>query len=70
MDTDQMKQLTLWHNKNQYQKIINNIMEIPEADRDYDLVCHLARAFNNQENYNEAIRYFWLWLGFISSRVS
>ncbi|SFE24308.1 Tetratricopeptide repeat-containing protein [Paenibacillus algorifonticola] len=58
MDKDLLKQLTLWHNKDQYEKIINKIMEIPEADRDYDLVCHLARALNNQENYNEAIKYF------------
>ncbi|UKS29586.1 Imm51 family immunity protein [Paenibacillus sp. HWE-109] len=58
MDKDLMEQLTLWHNKNQYKKIINKIMEIPEADRDYDLVCHLARALNNQENYAEAIKYF------------
>lgn len=58
MDKDLLKQLTLWHNKNQHEKIINKIIEIPEADRDYDLVCHLARALNNQENYNEAIKYF------------
>ncbi|WP_138751363.1 Imm51 family immunity protein [Paenibacillus sinopodophylli] len=58
MDKDLLKQLTLWHNKNKYEKIINKIIEIPEADRDYDLVCHLARALNNQEKYNEAIHYF------------
>ncbi|WP_081419007.1 Imm51 family immunity protein [Paenibacillus sp. Leaf72] len=58
MDKDLLKQLTLWHNKDQYEKIINKIMEIPEADRDYDLVCHLARALNNQDNYHEAIKYF------------
>ncbi|SDS83600.1 Tetratricopeptide repeat-containing protein [Paenibacillaceae bacterium GAS479] len=58
MDKDLLEQFTLWHNKNQYKKIINRIMEIPEAERDYDLVCHLARALNNQENYNEAIKYF------------
>ncbi|MEC0090821.1 Imm51 family immunity protein [Paenibacillus macquariensis] len=53
-----MEQLTLWHNKSQHGKIINKIMEIPETDRDYDLVCLLARALNNQEKYNEAIQYF------------
>lgn len=58
MDKDLLKQLTLWHNEDQYEKIINKIMEIPEADRDYDLVCHLARALNNQDNYKEAIEYF------------
>ncbi|WP_340003339.1 Imm51 family immunity protein [Paenibacillus sp. FSL K6-0276] len=58
MDKDLLKQLTLWHNKSQHAKIINKIMDIPEVDRDYDLVCLLARALNNQENYNEAIQYF------------
>lgn len=57
MDKDLMNELTLWHNKSQYKKIIKRIMEIPEADRDYDLVSHLARALNNQDNYNEAINY-------------
>lgn len=58
MDKDLLKQLTLWHNKNQYEKIVIKIKEIPEADRDYDLVCHLGRALNNQDNYNEAIKCF------------
>ncbi|MBH5316329.1 tetratricopeptide repeat protein [Paenibacillus sp. GSMTC-2017] len=58
MDNDLLKELTLWHNKNKYEKIINKIMEIPEPDRDYDLVCHLARALNNQDKYSEAINYF------------
>ncbi|MGO4372378.1 Imm51 family immunity protein [Paenibacillus sp. MCAF20] len=56
MDNDLLEQLTLWHNKNQYKKIINKIIEIPEADRDYELTCHLGRALNNQDNYNEAIK--------------
>ncbi|WP_337098817.1 Imm51 family immunity protein [Paenibacillus sp. YIM B09110] len=58
MDNALLEQLTLWHNKNQYKKIINKIIEIPEADRDYDLICHLGRALNNQDNYNEAIKCF------------
>jgi len=58
MDKDLLEQLTLWHNQDKYKKIIAKIMEIPEADRDYDLVCHLGRALNNQNNYNEAITYF------------
>lgn len=58
MDNDLLEQLTLWHNKNQYKKIINKIIEIPEADRDYELICHLGRALNNQDNYNEAIKCF------------
>ncbi|MDT9722110.1 Imm51 family immunity protein [Paenibacillus sp. ClWae2A] len=58
MDKDLLKQLTLWHNKNQHDKIINKILEIPQADMDYDMVCLLARALNNQENYKEAIKYF------------
>ncbi|WP_442604131.1 Imm51 family immunity protein [Paenibacillus sp. KN14-4R] len=58
MDTDLLKQLTLWHNKDQYEKIIIKIKEIPEAERDYDLVCHLGRALNNQDKYNEAIKCF------------
>ncbi|MFD0589367.1 Imm51 family immunity protein [Paenibacillus sp. GCM10027627] len=58
MEEALLNQLTRWHNQSQYKKIINKVKEIPEADRDYDLVCHLARALNNQGEYKEAINYF------------
>ena len=46
-----------------YDKIISMILEIPEEERDYELISHLARAYNNygtfvtqrKEEYLEAI---------------
>ncbi|WP_141503008.1 Imm51 family immunity protein [Paenibacillus luteus] len=53
-----LKQLNLWHNRNKYKEIISTILELPEEGRDYELVCHLGRALNNEDRYNEAIAYF------------
>ncbi|MBE1555551.1 tetratricopeptide repeat protein [Sporosarcina limicola] len=56
MDKDLFKQLILWHEDGEYEKIIDRISEIPKSDRDYDLVSHLARALNNEDHYKEAIQ--------------
>jgi tetratricopeptide (TPR) repeat protein len=33
-------------------------MEIPEDERDYELISHLGRALNNLERYEEAVEQF------------
>ncbi len=58
MDHELLDQLDYWHSEDEYEEIINKIMGISEAEWDYDLICHLGRALNNQDNYNEAIKYF------------
>ncbi|MDR0267711.1 Imm51 family immunity protein [Paenibacillus sp.] len=56
MEKDLLEQLNLWHEEDEFEQIIGKIEEIPEQDRDYDLVSHLARALNNLERYDEALQ--------------
>jgi len=56
MEKDLLEQLNLWHQDGEYEKIVDRISDIPEQDRDYDLVGHLARAMNNLERYEEALQ--------------
>ena len=56
MDKELLKQLTRWHKDNEYEKIVGEILQIAEQDRDYDVVSHLARALNNLERYDEALQ--------------
>ncbi|CAM4478355.1 Imm51 family immunity protein [Paenibacillus endophyticus] len=58
MEKELKKQLDLWHKKDKHQNIINTISDIPEAERDYSLVSYLGRAWNNLDNYEEAIACF------------
>ncbi|WP_198957549.1 hypothetical protein [Paenibacillus selenitireducens] len=55
MEKDLLEQLNLWYEDDEFEKIVGRITEIPEQDRDCDLVGHLARAFNNLERYDEAL---------------
>jgi len=50
-----LKKLNYWHEEDAYDKIIDRILEIPESDRDYDTISHLARAYNNMNYFEEAI---------------
>ncbi len=56
MEKKLLKELNLWHKDRDYEKIANRILEIPEQDRDYDLVGHLARALNNLKRYEAAVQ--------------
>lgn len=58
MSDDLMEQLDLWHEEDEYQEIVDAIMEIPPEDRDYVLISHLGRALNNLGNYEEALQQF------------
>lgn len=58
MEKDLLEQLILWHEDDEFEKIVGKILQIPEQDRDYDLVSHLARALNNLERYDEALQQF------------
>jgi len=50
-----LKKLNYWYEEDAHDKIIDRILEIPESERDYDIVSHLARAYNNLDNFEEAI---------------
>ncbi|SCJ76850.1 heme biosynthesis-associated TPR protein [uncultured Eubacterium sp.] len=56
MEQKLLEQLNLWHEKDDYQKIIDTIETMEEHD--YDSICHLARAYNNRGeigDYDRAI---------------
>jgi tetratricopeptide (TPR) repeat protein len=50
-----LKKLDELHDQDRYPEIIELISEIPENKRDYDIISHLARAYNNSDMYQEAI---------------
>ncbi|OME97333.1 hypothetical protein BK127_40820, partial [Paenibacillus sp. FSL H7-0331] len=56
MEKDPFAQLIIWHQEDEHEKIVDNIMKIPQSDRDYDTVSLLARAMNNLERYDEALQ--------------
>lgn len=62
MQKELLERLNQWHEENEHGKIIEAILAIPEAERDYGLVGLLARAYNNagssdsaDDNYEKAI---------------
>ncbi|WP_106769653.1 SMI1/KNR4 family protein [Paenibacillus faecalis] len=58
MREDLLAQLDEWHEEDEYEEIVDAIIEIPEDERDYELISHLGRAMNNLERYEEAIEQF------------
>ena len=55
MGSKLLKQLQEWHEQDEYQKIVDAIKAIPKEKWDYDMISHLARAYNNLEKYQDAI---------------
>lgn len=49
------EQLERWHQEQNHEKIIDTIEAIPEAERSFDLVSRLGRAYNNVNRYGEAV---------------
>ncbi|MGM1045730.1 MAG: SMI1/KNR4 family protein [Bacillota bacterium] len=58
MREDLLAQLDEWHEEDEFEEIVDAVMEIPAEDRDYVLISHLGRAMNNLERYEEAIEQF------------
>ena len=44
MEEKLLEQLNIWHETDEYQKIIDTIEDMEEHD--YETICHLARAYN------------------------
>lgn len=42
-----LEKLENWHENNEFSKIIMAINAVPQAERNYELTCQLARAYNN-----------------------
>lgn len=55
IDEALLKQLSQWHEKDEFQKIVDTILEIPEDERTLDLTGQLARALNNLGDYETAV---------------
>lgn len=60
MREDLIEQLETWHEEDEFEEIVDAITEIPEEERDYELISHLGRALNNLERYEEAVEQFLL----------
>lgn len=58
MSEELLEQLEEWHEEDEFEEIVDAIMEIPEEERDYVLISHLGRAMNNLERYEEAVAQF------------
>lgn len=58
MRDDLIAKLDELHEADEFEEIVNTIMEIPAEDRDYELTSHLGRAMNNLERYEEAVEQF------------
>ncbi|MDN8592851.1 SMI1/KNR4 family protein [Paenibacillus sp. 11B] len=54
MANELLEQLNKWHEQDEFGLIIERIQDIPEVDRDYELIGQLARAYNNEGRYREA----------------
>lgn len=55
MSEQLVEQLELWHEEDEFEEIVDAVMEISEEDRDYVLVSHLGRALLNLERYEDAL---------------
>ncbi|AIQ45380.1 cell wall assembly protein [Paenibacillus sp. FSL R7-0273] len=55
MSEQLVEQLELWHEEDEFEEIVDAVMEIPGEDRDYVLVSHLGRALLNLERYEDAL---------------
>ncbi|MGO4545105.1 SMI1/KNR4 family protein [Paenibacillus sp. 2TAB23] len=51
-------QIMQWHEDSEHQQIIDMLMKIPPADRDYDMVSSMGRAYNNLDLYEDALEQF------------
>ena len=51
------EQLEIWHQNNEYQKIIDELERIPNAERGHELTGLLARAYENAAGGTEHPEY-------------
>jgi len=47
-----------WHENNEHQQIVDMLLKVPPADRDYDIISLLGRAYNNLGLYEKALEQF------------
>ncbi|MFB9326355.1 Imm51 family immunity protein [Paenibacillus aurantiacus] len=55
MEPNLYAQIMQWHKDNEHQQIVDTLLKIPPADRDYDMISSIGRAYNNLSLYEEAL---------------
>lgn len=50
-----LKKIDQWLDEGECQKVIDNVLKVPEEKRDYEMLGFLAVAYNNVEEYDKAI---------------
>ena len=58
MEKELSAQIMQWHEDNEHQQIVDTLMKIPPADRDYDMISSMGRAYNNLSLYEKALEQF------------
>ncbi|WP_138754538.1 SMI1/KNR4 family protein [Paenibacillus sinopodophylli] len=58
MEQELKTQIMQWHEDSEHQQIIDTLMKMTPADRDYDIINSMGRAFNNLGLYEEALEQF------------
>lgn len=51
-----LKKLGYWYENSQFEKVIDNVLNIPENERDYETSSYLIRAYNSMNKFQSAIR--------------
>ena len=52
---DLLEQIEKWHEEDEHSNIIEAVLDISDSDRSYELTCLLARAYNNLDEYENAL---------------
>ncbi|ASA24773.1 Imm51 family immunity protein [Paenibacillus donghaensis] len=60
MSDELVEQLEKWLDEDEFQEIVDAVLEVPAEDRDYEQISYLGRALNNLERYEEALEQFLL----------
>lgn len=58
MEQELSAQILQWHEDDEHQQIVDTLMKIPPADRDYDMISSMGRAYNNLSLYKKALEQF------------
>ncbi|MFB9279802.1 SMI1/KNR4 family protein [Cohnella cellulosilytica] len=56
MSKELLDKLESWYDEGQHDQIAETIEQLPESERDYEIVSHYGRALNNLGRYGEALQ--------------
>ncbi|MEO3944853.1 SMI1/KNR4 family protein [Gorillibacterium sp. CAU 1737] len=58
MNPTLLEQLNHWNEEDEHQQIVDTLLALPEEDWDYEAISLLGRAYNNLQQYEEALALF------------